>query len=153
MQQQQLLQQSSEQKSNQKPKKKMFLLGDLNIDSMHRCITIFINWLIEFLDWLSSNSYLTIFQWRQHTCHSRTLIGNIFSNVIKTWFLVTLRLLFWLPTTVLDLTEYVNLIKKILVKFWPGTFYFAIFRCRLTQYFQCRSKNVDLGTNIIFLML
>ena len=38
----------------------------------------------EFLDSLASNSYLpNIIQPSQHTRHSRTLIDNIFSNVIS----------------------------------------------------------------------
>ena len=38
----------------------------------------------EFLDTLSSNSYLPyIIQPSRHTSHSRTLIDNIFSNVIS----------------------------------------------------------------------
>ena len=38
----------------------------------------------EFLDSLTSNSYLLyIIQPSQHSCHSRTTIDNIFSNVIS----------------------------------------------------------------------
>ena len=59
----------------------MFLLGDFNVDLMHYNEHKPTN---EFLDSLASNSYLPyIIQPSQHTSHSRTLIDNIFSNVIS----------------------------------------------------------------------
>ena len=59
----------------------MFLLGDFNVDLMHYNEYKPTN---EFLDSLTSNSYLPyIIQPSRHTSHSRTLIGNIFSNVIS----------------------------------------------------------------------
>ena len=59
----------------------MFLLGDFKINLMHYNEHIPTN---EFLDSLASNSYLpNIIQPSRHTCHSRTLIDNIFSNVIS----------------------------------------------------------------------
>ena len=58
----------------------MFLLGDFNVDLMHYNEHKPTN---EFLDSLASNSYLPyIIQPSQHTSHSRTLIDNIFSNII-----------------------------------------------------------------------
>ena len=61
--------------------KTVFLLGDFNIDLMHYNEHKPTN---EFLDSLASNSYLPyIIQPSQHASHSRTLIGNIFSNVIS----------------------------------------------------------------------
>ena len=61
--------------------KKVFLLGDFNIDLMHYNEHKPTN---EFLDSLASNSYLPyIIQPSRHTSHSRTLIDNIFSNVIS----------------------------------------------------------------------
>ena len=60
--------------------KEMFLLGDFNIDLMHCNENKPTN---EFLDSLAFNSYLPyIIQSSTHTSHSRTLIGNIFSNAI-----------------------------------------------------------------------
>ena len=61
--------------------KNLFLLGDFNIDLMdyneHKPTN-------EFLDSLASNSYLPyIIQPSRHTSHSRTLIDNIFINVIS----------------------------------------------------------------------
>ena len=59
----------------------MFLLGDFNIDLMHYNEHKPTN---EFLDSLASNSYLPyIIHPSRHTSHSRTLIDNIFSNVIS----------------------------------------------------------------------
>ena len=64
-----------------KNKKTGFLLGDFNIDLMHYNEH---KTTIEFLDSLASNSYLPyIIQPSQHASHSRTLIDNIFSNVIS----------------------------------------------------------------------
>ena len=61
--------------------KTVFLLGDFNIDLMHYNEHKPTN---EFLDSLASNSYIPyIIQPSQHTSHSRTLIDNIFSNVIS----------------------------------------------------------------------
>ena len=61
--------------------KTVFLLGDFNIDLMHYNEHKPTN---EFLDSLASNSYLPyIIQPSRHTSHSRTLIDNIFSNVIS----------------------------------------------------------------------
>ena len=61
--------------------KTVFLLGDFNIDLMHYNEHKPTN---EFLDSLASNSYLPyIIQPSQHASHSRTLIDNIFSNVIS----------------------------------------------------------------------
>ena len=62
-------------------KKTVFLLGNFNIDLMHYNEYKPTN---EFLDLLASNSYLSyIIQSRWHTSHSRTIIDNIFSNVIS----------------------------------------------------------------------
>ena len=59
----------------------MFFLGDFDVDLMHYNEHKPIN---EFLDSLASNSYLPyIIQPSPHTSHSRTLIDNIFSNVIS----------------------------------------------------------------------
>ena len=59
----------------------MFLLGDFNVDLMHYNEHKLTN---EFLDSLASNSYLPyIIQPSRHTSHSRTLIDNIFINVIS----------------------------------------------------------------------
>ena len=61
--------------------KTVFLLGDFNIDLMHYNEHKPTN---EFLDSLASNSYLPyIIQPSRHTSHSRTLIDNVFSNVIS----------------------------------------------------------------------
>ena len=61
--------------------KKVFLLGDFNVDLMHYNEHKPTN---EFLDSLTSNSYLLdIIQTSRHASHSRTLIDNIFSNVIS----------------------------------------------------------------------
>ena len=61
--------------------KKVFLLGDFNIDLMHYNELKPIN---EVLDSLASNSYLPhIIRPSRNTSHSRTLIDNIFSNVIS----------------------------------------------------------------------
>ena len=61
--------------------KTVFPLGDFNIDLMHYNEHKPTN---EFLDSLASNSYIPyIIQPSQHTSHSRTLIDNIFSNVIS----------------------------------------------------------------------
>ena len=61
--------------------KTVFLLRDFNIDLMdyneHKPIN-------EFLDSLTSKTYLPyIIQSSRHTSHSRTLIDNIFNNVIS----------------------------------------------------------------------
>ena len=61
--------------------KKVFVLGNFNIDLMdyneHKRTN-------EFLDSLASNSYLPyIIEASRDTSHSRTLIGSIFSNVIS----------------------------------------------------------------------
>ena len=59
----------------------MFVLGDFNIDLIHYNEHKPTN---EFLDSFASNSYLLyIIQPSRHTSHSRTLIGNIFSNVVS----------------------------------------------------------------------
>ena len=61
--------------------KKVFLLGDFNVDLIHYNEHKPIN---EFLDSLASNSSLPyIIQPSRHTSHSRTFIDNIFSNVIS----------------------------------------------------------------------
>ena len=61
--------------------KTVFLLANFNIDLMHYNEHKPTN---EFLDSLASNSYLPyIIQPSRHTSHSRTLIDNIFSNVIS----------------------------------------------------------------------
>ena len=61
--------------------KKMFHLGDFNVDLMHYNEHKPAN---EFLDSLASNSCLPyIIQPSRHTSYSRTLIDNIFSNVIS----------------------------------------------------------------------
>ena len=61
--------------------KTVFLSGDFNIDLMHYNEHKPTN---EFLDSLASNSYLPyIIQPSRHTSHSRTLIDNIFSNIIS----------------------------------------------------------------------
>ena len=61
--------------------RKVFLLGDFNIDLTHYNEQ---NPGNEFLDSLPCNSYLLhIIQPSQHASHSRTLIDNIFSNVIS----------------------------------------------------------------------
>ena len=61
--------------------KKVFLLGDLNVDLMHYNENKPTN---EFLDSLASNFYLSyIIQPSRHTSHSRTFIDNIFSDVIS----------------------------------------------------------------------
>ena len=61
--------------------KTVFLLCDFNIDLMHYNEHKPTN---EFLDSLASNSYLPyIIQPSQYTRHCRTLIDNIFSNVIS----------------------------------------------------------------------
>ena len=61
--------------------KKLFLLGDFNVDLMHTNKHKPTN---EFLDSLTSNSYLLcIIQSSRHTSHSRTIIVNTFSNVIS----------------------------------------------------------------------
>ena len=61
--------------------KTVFLLGDFNIDLTHYNEHKPTN---EFLDSLASNSYLPyIIQPSRHTSHSKTLIDNIFSNVIS----------------------------------------------------------------------
>ena len=55
--------------------KKVFLLGDLNVDLMHYNEYKPTN---EFLDSLASNFYLPyIIQPSSHTSHSRTLIDNV----------------------------------------------------------------------------
>ena len=60
--------------------KQVFLLGDFNIDLMHYNEHKPKN---EFLHSLASNSYLQyIIQPSRHKSHSRTLIDNIFNNVI-----------------------------------------------------------------------
>ena len=60
--------------------KTVFLLGDFNIDLMHYNEHKPKN---EFLHSLASNSYLQyIIQPSRHKSHSRTLIDNIFNNVI-----------------------------------------------------------------------
>ena len=65
--------------------KKLFLLCDFNIDLMHYNEHKPTN---KFLDSLSSNSYLPyIIQPSRHTSHSRTIIDNIFSNVISKDFI------------------------------------------------------------------
>ena len=59
----------------------MFLLGDFNVDLMYYNEHKPTN---ELLDSLTSNSYLPyVIQPSRHTSHSRTLIGNIFNNVIS----------------------------------------------------------------------
>ena len=61
--------------------KTVFLLGYFDIDLMHYNEHKSTN---EFLDSLASHSYLPyIIQPSRHTSHSRTLIDNIFSNVIS----------------------------------------------------------------------
>ena len=61
-------------------KKKVFLLGDFNVDLMHYNEHKPAN---QFLDSLASNSYLLYtIQPSRHTSHSRALIDNFFSNVI-----------------------------------------------------------------------
>ena len=61
--------------------KKVFLLGDFNVDLMHYNEHKPIN---EFLDSLASNSYLPyIIQPSRHTSHLRALLDNIFSNFIS----------------------------------------------------------------------
>ena len=55
-------------------------MGDVIVDLMHYNEDKPTN---EFLDSLASNSYLPyIIQSNRHTCHFRTLIDNILSNVI-----------------------------------------------------------------------
>ena len=59
----------------------MFLLGDFNIDLSHYKEHKPTN---EFVDSIAFNSYLRyIIQPSWHTSHSRTLIDDIFSNIIS----------------------------------------------------------------------
>ena len=64
-----------------KESKQVFLLGDFNIDLLNYNDHQPTN---EFLDSLASNSFLPyILQPTRLTSHSKTLIDNIFSNVIS----------------------------------------------------------------------
>ena len=63
-----------------KEQKSVFLLGDFNIDLLNYNVH---NPTNEFLDSLASNSFLPyILQPTRITSHSKTLIDNIFTNVI-----------------------------------------------------------------------
>ena len=63
-----------------KEQKSAFLLGDFNINLLNYNVHSPTN---EFLDSLASNSFLPyILQPTRTTSHSKTLIDNIFTNVI-----------------------------------------------------------------------
>ena len=62
-----------------KEQKSVFLLGDFNINLLNYNVH---NPTNEFLDSLASNSFLPyILQPTRITSHSKTLIGNIFTNI------------------------------------------------------------------------
>ena len=135
--------------------KKVFLLGDFNIDLMHYNEHKPTN---EFLDSLASNSYLPyIIQPSRHTSHSRTLIGNIFSNVISKGIICSditatisdhlLQFLVSANTFANPPSNKYNVFERDWSKFDQENFILDYFEIDWSNLLNLNDKNVDLLTN------
>ena len=132
----------------------MFLLGDFNIDLMHYNEHKPAN---EFLDSLASNSYLPyIIQPSQHTSHSRTLIDNIFSNVISKDIVcgnTTATISDHLPKFLVSPNTFANppsnksVFERDWSKFDQENFILDYFDTDWSNFLNLNEKNVDLSTN------
>ena len=134
--------------------KKVFLLGDFNIDLMHYNEHKLTN---EFLDSLAFNSYLSyIIQPSQHTSHSRTLIANIFSNVISKDIIcvnITATISDHLPQFLVSLNTFANppsnksVFEKDWSKFDQENFILDYLDTDWSNLLNLNEKNVDLSIN------
>ena len=135
--------------------KKVFLLGDFNIDLMHYNEHKPTN---EFLDSLASNSYLPyIIQPSRHTSHSRTLIDNIFSNVISKDIIcgnITATISDHLPQFLVSPNTFANppsnksnVFERDWSKFDQENFILDYFDIDWSNLLNLNEKNVDLTTN------
>ena len=135
--------------------KKVFLLGDFNIDLMHYNEHKPTN---EFLDSLASNSYLPyIIQPSRHTSHSRTLIDNIFSNVISKDIIcgnITATISDHLPQFLVSPNTFANppsnksnVFERDWSKFDQENFILDYFDIDWSNLLNLNEENVDLSTN------
>ena len=133
----------------------MFLLGDFNVDLMHYNEYKPTN---EFLDSLVSNSYLPcIIQPSRHTSHSRTLIDNIFSNVISKDIIcgnITATISDHLPQFLVSPNTFANppsnksnVFERDWSKFDQENFILDYFDTDWSNLLNLNEKNVDLSTN------
>ena len=135
--------------------KKVFLLGDFNVELIHYNEHKPTN---EFLDSLASNSYLPyITQPSRYTNHSRTLIDNIFSNLISKDIIcgnITATISDHLPLFLVSMNTFANppsnkfnVFERDWSKFDQENIldYFDIDWSNLLK---LNEKNVDLSTNI-----
>ena len=135
--------------------KKVFRLGDFNIDLMfyneHKPTN-------EFLDSLASNSYLSyIIQPSRHTSHSRALIDNIFSNVISKDIIcgnITATISDHLPQFLVSPNTFANppfnksnAFERDWSKFEQENFILDYFDIDWSNLLNLNEKNVDLSTN------
>ena len=111
-----------------------------------------------FLDSLASNSYLPyIIQPSPHTSHSRTLIDNIFSNVISTyiiWGNITAAISDHLPQFLVSPNTFANppsnksnVFKRDWSKFDQENFVLDYFDIDCSNLLNLNEKNIDLSTN------
>ena len=111
----------------------------------------------EFLDSLASNSYLQyIIQPSLHTSHSRTLIDNIFSNVVSKDICgnITATIFDHLPQFLLSPNTFANppsnksnVFEKHWSKFDQENFILDYFDTDWSNLLNLNEKNVDLSTN------
>ena len=127
----------------------MFLLGDFNLDLMH---------YNELLDSLASNSYLPyIIQPSRYASHSRTLIDNIFSNVISKDIIcgnITATISDHLPQFLVSPNTFANppsnksnVFERDWSKFDQENFILDYFDIDWSNLLNLNEKNVDLSTN------
>ena len=137
--------------------KKVFLLGEFNIDLMHYNEHKPTN---EFLDSLASNSYLPyIIQPSRHTSHSRTPIDNIFSNVISKGIIcvnTTAAISDHLPQFLVSPNTFANPPSNksnVFERDWEfhqENFILDYFDTDWSNLLNLNEKNVDLSTNNFF---
>ena len=134
--------------------KKVFLLSDFNVDLMNYNEHKPTN---EFLDSLASNSYLTYnIQPSRHKSHSRTLIDNIFSNVISKDSIcgnITAIISDHLPQFLVSPNTFANppsnksVFERDWSKFDQKNFILDYFDIDWSKLLNLNEKNVDLSTN------
>ena len=112
----------------------------------------------EFLDWLASNSNLPyIIQPSRHTSQSRTLIDNVFSNVISKDIIcgnITAIISDHLPQFLVSPNTFANLpsnkcnvFERDWSKFDQKNFILDYFDTNWSNLLNLNEKNVDLSTN------
>ena len=134
---------------------KIVFLRDFNVDLMHYNEH---NPRNEFLDSLASNSYLPyIIQPSRHTSHSRTLIDNIFSNVISKDIIcgnITATISDHLPQFLVSPNTFANppsnksnVFERDWSKFDQENFILDYFDIDWSNLLNLNEKNVDVTTN------